>query len=376
MSELHLDQLSKSFGQVRALHDLTLHMAPGEIMALLGPSGCGKSTTLQLIAGVLAPDRGEIRLAGKILNRVPPEKRGVALVMQKGVLFPHMTVGENVAFGLKMRGVNRTDREAMARAMLARVHLPQMIARKPGELSGGQAQRVALARALVIQPQLLLLDEPLSALDANLRQDMQDLILDLQAQTGVTTLMVTHDQAEAVVMAQRIALLLEGELHQVGTPRDFYERPVSITAARFFGGVNFWQGQAWGTRIELEAGPVLTLGIPETGPVVVTIRPEHMQLHSSRPTQINTWPGRILTQRYTGTHQRIQVKTEGGLMVQGVGNPSQHFGRGEEVWITLPPESLWCIPSAEVFRPESRATPTSPQAFTPHFNGHPSHLIR
>ncbi len=344
MSTLSLHRLSKSFQGAPAVQSISLTVQSGEILSLLGPSGCGKSTTLQMIAGVLAPDQGSIDLNARCLNRIPPERRGIALVLQRGLLFPHLTVGENVAFGLKMRGIPKVDREHVAVAMLQRVQLADFVHRKPAALSGGQAQRVALARALVIQPEVLLLDEPLSALDANLRGEMQELILDLQRQTGVTTVIVTHDQSEAMVMSDRIALMFEGRIHQVGSPTDFYQSPCSEVAARFFGGVNFWAGWGSGPRVELRSGPVLTSQVPMQGDVTVTIRPEQVQISRHRPPQVNVIPVKIVSQRFTGTQYRLGLRGPGFMQLQAWILPNQAFEVGESVWAYVPPDALWRFP--------------------------------
>jgi ABC-type Fe3+/spermidine/putrescine transport system ATPase subunit len=344
MSQLVLKNLTKTFGGVAAVKDLWLQVDAGEIVSLLGPSGCGKSTTLQLIAGVLRPDRGEVHLQGRSLNRVPPEKRDIALVLQKGLLFPHLTVGENVAFGLKMRGVNRAIREEKAIAMLKQVQLDGFTHRKPSELSGGQAQRVALARALVIQPKLLLLDEPLSALDANLREEMQTLILTLQEQTGVTLMIVTHDQAEAVVMSDRIALMFDGQLRQVDSPEVLYHHPCDEATARFFGGINFFTAQANHHQLKLPSGLMLTSEHSHQGTVQVTLRPEHIQVMTEPSPWINVIPVTVTHNRFTGTQRRLTLETECGLALQAWLPPTQDIPIGQSLWAHLPPRALWCFP--------------------------------
>ncbi|MBF2034664.1 MAG: ABC transporter ATP-binding protein [Leptolyngbyaceae cyanobacterium T60_A2020_046] len=349
MSELAycaIQNLTKRFRGVPAVGDLWLEIRRGERLALLGPSGCGKSTTLQLIAGLLAPDSGQIVLNGRSLVGVPPERREMALVLQRGLLFPHLSVGENVAFGLKLRGVNRAEREAQALAMLAQVQLSGFENRRPAELSGGQAQRVALARSLVIRPKLLLLDEPLSALDANLRSDMQNLILQLQAETGVTMLVVTHDQSEAVVMAHRIALMFDGCLRQVDTPEALYQQPSDATVARFFGGVNFFEAIAEQHCLRLSGGNRLTTDHPQHGPVQVTIRPERIHLLAEPICGINLLPVTITQSRFTGTQRHLALKTPTGLELQAWVPPGQSFTVGESAFAHLPADALWSFPSA------------------------------
>lgn len=352
MSHLVLQNLTKQFGDSAAVLEVWLEVQSGEVVALLGPSGCGKSTTLQMIAGVLSPDRGTIALDGQILNRVPPEKRDIALVLQRGLLFPHLTIGENVAFGLKMRGINRADREEKAITMLRQVQLEGFALRKPSELSGGQAQRVALARSLVIQPKLLLLDEPLSALDANLREEMQDLILQLQQETGVTMLIVTHDQAEAVVMSQRIALMFNGSLRQVDSPERIYQQPADQTVAQFMGGVNFFSVQAQAQQWQLSNGLSLTSEYSQQGAIQATIRPERIQVFADKPAQSNIAdniadnliPATVTANRFTGTQRRLTLAIEPDLFLQAWVTPMQDFSIGRSVWIRLPPEALWSFP--------------------------------
>jgi ABC-type Fe3+/spermidine/putrescine transport system ATPase subunit len=345
MEHLLLQNLTKRFQDVVAVQDLWLSVSAGEILALLGPSGCGKSTTLQLIAGMLRPDSGSIVLDGKTLNAVPPEKRDIALVLQRGVLFPHLTVGENVGFGLKMRGVNRVDRESKAKAILRQVQLEGFATRKPSELSGGQAQRVALARSLIIQPKLLLLDEPLSALDANLREEMQELILQLQADTGITMLVVTHDQSEAVVMAQRIALMFDGCLRQVAPSEKLYRQPVDERTARFMGGVNFFEAEAIGTCWQINHHQTLTSHQSTAGKVCVTIRPEQIQVFPEAIETVNCIQATVTANRFMGTQRRLTLTAQ-DFTLQAWTTPTQDWGIGQQVWAVLPPDALWCFSSA------------------------------
>ncbi|TVQ07884.1 MAG: ABC transporter ATP-binding protein [Leptolyngbya sp. DLM2.Bin27] len=359
MSELAycaIQNLTKRFRGVPAVRDLWLEICQGERLALLGPSGCGKSTTLQMIAGLLAPDSGQIVLDGRSLVGVPPERRDMALVLQRGLLFPHLSVGENVAFGLKLRGINRAEREAQALAMLAQVQLDGFEHRRPAELSGGQAQRVALARSLVIRPKLLLLDEPLSALDANLRGDMQELILQLQAETGVTMMVVTHDQSEAVVMAHRIALMFDGCLRQVDTPEALYQQPSDAAVARFFGGVNFFDAIADQHRLRLSGGDSLTTDHPQQGPVQVTIRPERIHLLAEPICGMNLLSVTIAQSRFTGTQRHLALTTPTGLELQAWVPPGQSLTVGQSAFAYLPPDALWSFPlPAGVGLPEAMA---------------------
>jgi ABC-type Fe3+/spermidine/putrescine transport system ATPase subunit len=351
MSHLVLQNLTKRFPGITAVQDLWLELQAGEVLSLLGPSGCGKSTILQIIAGVVQPDNGTIALNGQVLNRMPPEKRDIALVLQRGLLFPHLTVGENVAFGLKMRGVNRAEREKKGIAMLDQVQLEGFADRKPSELSGGQAQRVALARSLVICPKLLLLDEPLSALDANLLEEMQDLILRLQTQMGVTMLIVTHDQAEAVVMSQRVALMFNGCLRQVDTPEQIYRQPCDKTVAQFMGGVNFFPIQAQGQQWRLPNGLTLLSEHPQQGSIEATIRPEQIRVFTEQQDHLsqnnlsgnNLLPATVIANRFTGTQRRLTLVIQPDLTLQAWVAPNQDFWVGQSLWAYLPPTALWCF---------------------------------
>ncbi len=322
------------------MDDLNLEISTGQILALVGASGCGKSTTLQMIAGITKPDQGSIYLAGQRLDRIPPEKRPMTMVMQQGWLFPHLNVAANVEFGLRMRGEPRATRRAKAMAMLELVQLAGFGNRQVSFLSGGQAQRVALARALVVAPEVLLLDEPLSALDANLRQEMQALILQLQRQTGITTILVTHDQREAVALGDRIAFLVAGRLRQVGTPAELYHQPIDRTTAEFFGGVNFWPAQAAGHQARLTSGVSLFMKYPAHGPITITIRPEQIKINASN--QFNSFDAEIKECRFLGTHYHLSLYIDQNWHLQALAN--QAYPIGENLTISLPPEHLWFFP--------------------------------
>jgi putative spermidine/putrescine transport system ATP-binding protein len=238
MSFLELDRVGKQFGSQTVVDDFSLAVAKGEFISFLDPSGCGKTTTLQMIAGFLEPSRGAIRLEGRDLTAVHPARRGLGIVFQSYALFPHMTAAENVAFGLEMRGVKQGERAKRVRAALAMVGLAGFEERYPRRMSGGQQQRVALARALVIQPSVLLLDEPLSNLDAKLREDMQIELRQIQRTIGTTTILVTHDQNEAMSLSDRIVVMSQGRIEQIGTPQETYERPASAFVSQFLGKTN------------------------------------------------------------------------------------------------------------------------------------------
>ena len=244
MTHVSLKELTKVYpgASEPSLDRLNLEIASGELTALLGPSGCGKTTTMKMIAGLLVPTSGDVTFDGRSVLNDKPEHRGVVMVFQNYLLFPYMSVADNIGFGLKMRKVDKGEIERRVAEMLELVKLPDLGKRRPSELSGGQQQRVALARALIVHPNVLLLDEPLSNLDAHLRFEMRDLIRSLQQEMGITTIFVTHDQEEAVVLADKVALILDGRLKQYAKADMFYKQPVDEATARFFGGQNFSAG--------------------------------------------------------------------------------------------------------------------------------------
>ena len=349
MTQVDLFALNKVFRgkeDVHAIQDLNLEIGSGKITALLGPSGCGKTTTLKMIAGLLLPTSGEVKFDGESVLNIPAEKRGAAMVFQNYLLFPYMSVGENVGFGLRMRRLPRETIVKKVHEMLEFVRLPGFEERRPSQLSGGQQQRVALARALVIEPRVLLLDEPLSNLDAHLRDEMRELILSIQRQLGITMIFVTHDQEEAVVLADNIAVMFEGQLHQFDVPSTFYERPASAKIAHFFGAVNFLEGTKRGELVETPLG---TLHVhPQDiadGPVLVTVRPENLELGSAGENAIRA---SIRSHVYVGTHTRFQVDT-GGSKFEVVGDAASatRFSDGESVPLKFPKDKIWLVPAEE-----------------------------
>jgi len=239
MSRIEIQNLSKKFDNKEVLKSLTLEIKQGEMVALLGPSGCGKTTTLKLISGLLEADEGDIKFDGRSVIDQATEKRGAVLVFQEYLLFPHLTVEENIGFGLKMQGVAKGKRKQRVKSLLELVNLPGHEERFPHELSGGQQQRIALARALAVNPKVLLLDEPISNLDANLREEMRDLIKKIHEEEKMTTIFVTHDREEALLVADRIAVMRNGNLEQLGTPEELYRNPVNRYVADFFGQANY-----------------------------------------------------------------------------------------------------------------------------------------
>ncbi|MGJ4967917.1 MULTISPECIES: ABC transporter ATP-binding protein [unclassified Bradyrhizobium] len=326
MSFLEIDRVGKSFGPNAAVEEFSLGVAKGEFISFLGPSGCGKTTTLQMIAGFLDPSHGAIRLEGRDLVAVPPAKRGLGIVFQSYALFPHMTAAENVAFGLEMRKVARKEREERVRSALALVGLAGYEDRHPRRMSGGQQQRVALARALVIRPSLLLLDEPLSNLDARLREDMQIELRQIQRDLGTTTILVTHDQIEAMSLSDRIVVMSKGRIEQIGTPQQVYEQPASAFVAQFLGKTNEFaatvdcaSGQA-----RLVAGSwsaPAPAGV--AGAVAVSVRPERINFGDAGLA------GRITSRIFQGNHWLFQCDTECGPAIvirQNDGQPQPEQG--------------------------------------------------
>lgn len=316
---VRLDGVIKRFGDVVALHELSLPVMRGELMTLLGPSGCGKTTVLNLVAGFFGTDGGEILIDGKRVNDVPTYRREIGMMFQNYALFPHMTVAANVAYGLKMRGLAKADVTRRVTDALALVKLAGYEDRRPRQLSGGQQQRVALARALVIDPKVLLLDEPFSALDKNLRASMQVELRDIQRKLGVTTIFVTHDQSEALSLSDRLAVMSEGRIRQLGTPEDVYRRPSDRFVASFVGDTNVLRGRldrideshaivAVGTaRIKVPAGPLR--GVAASAPVDLFMRPEQLAVtRTSGPAgESCVGTGTILAQVYQGGYVDLHV---------------------------------------------------------------------
>jgi len=335
-------QLTRRFGDVTALDRVSLSVARGEFFSLLGPSGCGKTTLLRLIAGLDFPDAGELRLAGQDAARIPAHQRHVNTVFQSYALFPHLTVRDNIAFGLRMKKVPRADIETRLRGVTELLRIGELTSRRPAELSGGQKQRVALARALVNEPQVLLLDEPLAALDLKLRKELQAELRALQRRTGVTFVYVTHDQDEALSMSDRIAVMDAGRIVQLGTGEELYERPRTRFVAQFLGGCNLLQAHTVdGSAIARTAlGELQLVGNAARPSFTLAIRPEKISLTASSGT--NSFPGEVLETTYTGaeTHSRIRVGNE-VLRVASVNTTgAPRLDLGQRVQVTLPPEAL------------------------------------
>jgi len=310
MAQLDLNSLSKRYGDFYAARDVSLQVADGEFLVLLGPSGCGKTTTLRMVAGFIEPTAGHVRLGGNDVTFLPPWKRNAGMVFQSYALFPHLTVAQNVAFGLEMRKLLRIEIDRRVEEALALVRLSGFGARLPRHLSGGQQQRVALARALAIRPDVLLLDEPLSNLDAKLRQEVRVEIRELQRQLGLTAVMVTHDQEEALTMADRLVVMNEGSVRQVGTQRDLYERPADRFVAGFVGRSTFLDGtvEAPG-RFRSDGGLALACTGGQPGRAALALRPERVEIGLAKLAGLdNSLPGTVEFVSYLGALIDIHVR--------------------------------------------------------------------
>ncbi|MCP5011158.1 MAG: ABC transporter ATP-binding protein [Aestuariibacter sp.] len=346
MTQLDLKRLTKTFtpGET-AVSDLNLTLNDGELMVLLGPSGCGKTTTLRMIAGLLPPTSGDIQFDGQSVLTVPPEQRGAVMVFQEHALFPFMTVGDNIAYGLKMRKLDKALIQKRVTSALKAIHLPGIESRWPAQLSGGQQQRIALARALVVRPKLLLLDEPLSSLDRSLRQDLRHMIRTLQQEAGITTLFVTHDQAEAVAIADRIGVMINGRLQQVGTPQSFYEQPANAQIARFFGASNFLPGKKDGQIVHTDIGDVEIKPSPlADGPVLLTVRPEAIEIGANGH---NNFKAAVKTFQYGAPHCECIVQVN-EIPIQLTPAPYQQVQPNSNIVVHLPRERICVLPAEGV----------------------------
>jgi putative spermidine/putrescine transport system ATP-binding protein len=337
-----LEGVSKTFGGHQALDGIDLAVHDGELLSLLGPSGCGKTTTLNVVAGFVAPETGRVLLDGQDVTHRPAWQRGLGVVFQSYALFPHMTVAENVAFGLRERGVPRRDADARVGEVLDLVRLRQTAALRPSQLSGGMQQRVALARALVIRPRVLLLDEPLAALDRKLREEMRAELREIQRAVGITTVFVTHDQHEALGLSDRVAVMSRGRIEQLGTPREVYDRPATRFVADFIGASSVLEGRAvdgrtlelpGGHRLEVRLSRPLTAGAP----VRVIIRPERIELGGGGA---NTLPARVVSTMFLGDHSELRLDVVGGLRLLAVVRGGAPVEPGDRVTVTLPADAF------------------------------------
>jgi putative spermidine/putrescine transport system ATP-binding protein len=334
--------LSRHYGSVVALDDLDLTVQPGELIALLGPSGCGKTTTLRLLAGLEDADAGSISVGGKDITRLPASKRDMGMVFQAYSLFPHMTVKQNVGFGLRLRGVSATERDRRALEMLELVELSSQADRYPSQISGGQQQRVALARALAIEPQVLLLDEPLSALDAKVRAQLRDQIRRIQLEIGITTLFVTHDQEEALAIADRVGVMRAGRLEQLAPPTEVYSRPATPFVAEFVGLSNRLAGTVTGSTVTVR-GHDLPLVDPSTppGPVTAIVRPEAVTLASDSSGESGPMTGTVIASTFLGATSRVTVDLgDTTVMAQLPTSDATKLPAGSRVTLTIRPDPV------------------------------------
>jgi putative spermidine/putrescine transport system ATP-binding protein len=353
------DGVSKNFGGVKALDGVSLDIGRGEFMTLLGPSGCGKTTLLKLAAGFLAPDSGTVAIDGKCVNDVPTYKREIGMMFQNYALFPHMNVTDNIAYGLKTRQVPRHDIRRRVSEALALVKLTGKEDRKPRQLSGGQQQRVALARALVINPTVLLLDEPFSALDKNLRASMQIELREIQRKLGLTTIFVTHDQSEALSLSDRMAVMSEGTIRQLGAPLDIYRRPSDRFVASFVGDTNCLRGELLGIAgleavialggAQIKVGSEHLAAARPSALVDLFVRPERLRVGA--PNEPGAMVGQIVAQTYHGGHVDLQIAcracSDGLLLVRSAGDQAMtRWPPGVEVGISIDAEGCTAFPAA------------------------------
>lgn len=350
MSGLRLENVSKSFGAVAAVRGVDLEFPQGKFICLLGPSGCGKTTLLRLIAGLELPTTGRILLDGEDITHTPAHKRGFGMVFQSLALFPHLSVGENIAYGLAVRGVDKATRRRRVEELLELVRLPGVADRQISQLSGGQRQRVAIARALALDPKLFLLDEPLSALDAKLREAMQVELRQLQQRLGISTILVTHDQREAMTMADIVVVMDQGQVQQVAPPLDIYRMPANAFVADFIGSSNLIPAKLTGDMVEVGGRRIRVAQVPDSIPpgsrIMLSIRPEEVHVRPAEEAGENRLQGTITFVRDLGASVEITVRCD-GLEILAVTSPRERprAGVGEAVSVELPAASCVVLAS-------------------------------
>ncbi|MBQ5944372.1 MAG: polyamine ABC transporter ATP-binding protein [Bacteroidales bacterium] len=336
---IKLEHVSKSYEGKEVLHDINLYIRKGEFVTLLGPSGCGKSTTLRLIAGFLQPDEGRVLLSGKDMTGIPPYRRPLNTVFQRYALFPHLDVYDNIAFGLKLKGLPEKEIDKKVRKALKMVTLTDYEDRDVESLSGGQQQRVAIARAIVNEPKVLLLDEPLAALDRKMRADMQIELRDMHKKLGITFIYVTHDQEEALTLSDTIAVMDEGRIQQIGTPEDIYNEPVNSFVANFIGESNIFNGTMVRDRLVSFIGhefPCVDSGFGDNAPVDVVIRPEDVTVHTD--PEAGQFSGKVSSCTFKGVHYEMLLDTDSGneIMIQNYSS----YEPGTTVGMSIAPDGI------------------------------------
>ena len=348
---IRLDGVTKTYGSLRVVDNLRLDIVRGEFLSLLGPSGSGKTTILMMLAGFQDASEGTIYVDGNMINDIPSHRRNMGVVFQSYALFPHMSVAQNVAFPLKMRGVGRAEIQSRVERALDMVQLSTMKERKPSQLSGGQQQRVALARALVFEPGVVLMDEPLGALDKQLREQMQLDIRELHARLGLTIVFVTHDQSEALTMSDRIAVFNKGRIEQIDTPRMIYDHPATRFVAEFIGETNLMEGEIAGrdggeAMVRLSDGGMMRVrardGLESGAKVLVTIRPEKVEL-SDPPAAANSFPVTVSDTIYQGDHFRVQLQGAGQRFIARRDRRAAEWPQGARLHATFAADDCWVI---------------------------------
>lgn len=346
MASVELRSLTKHYGPNAVVDNVSLRIEHGSLVCLLGPSGCGKTTTLRLIAGFVEPTGGEIRVGERVVSTpshsLPPERRNMSMIFQSYALWPHMTVAENIMYGLKLRKIDSATIQKKLKAILATTRLGALADRYPGELSGGQQQRVALARALIVEPETLLLDEPLSNLDANLREEMRFEIRRLHDEYRYTTVYVTHDQSEAMTTSDVIAVMNAGKIEQAGSPEEIYDRPRSEFVARFIGMSNVVKGRALGgDMVSFSGAPLRVIGGPLTvgADTAVSIRQQNIRLLAREPdAKDNMVAGTVIRQVFLGSNRDYMVEVADGTQLRVVTPANESVPPGSTVWLHLPPD--------------------------------------
>jgi putative spermidine/putrescine transport system ATP-binding protein len=348
-----MEGLSRRYGPVVALDELDLTVQPGELVALLGPSGCGKTTTLRLLAGLEDADAGRISVGGKDMTHLPASKRDMGMVFQAYSLFPHMTVSQNVGFGLRLRRLSKDRRDKRAMEMLDLVDLSTQADRYPHQISGGQQQRVALARALAIQPQVLLLDEPLSALDAKVRAQLRDQIRRIQLEVGITTLFVTHDQEEALAIADRVGVMQSGKIEQLAPPTEVYSRPATSFVAEFVGLTNRLAGVVSGSTVTVRGVDLPLVDISTApGPATALVRPEAVTLAADSAGETRPLVGTVIATTFLGATSRVTVDLgDTTIMAQLATSEAVAHPAGSRVALTIRPDPVLVAADASAASP-------------------------